>query len=179
VYAYNPDDGDAACCCERFSDYVALLVENGLGPGGWEYLRTAAALDRPPHAVEEIRGLLFWGGLRFGTIPERVFDLKELRHLNLVGKGLTELSPRIGELAFLQRLDLARNSLTSLAPALGELDELQDLDLADNQLGTVIGVLRNLRSLRYCRLDGNPLSVGEINQLRSELSQVQFNFSSP
>jgi len=179
VYAYNPESGEVACCCERFSDYFALMVENGPGPGGWEYPKNAADLDRLSHPVAEIQGLLFWGGLQFGTVPERVFDLRELRYLNLVGKGLLELSPRIGELAFLRRLDLARNSLTSLPMALAELDDLEDLDLADNQLSTVIGVLRKLPSLRHCWLAGNALPAEEIGQLQSELPHVEFTFSQP
>jgi hypothetical protein len=179
LYLCAPDSGEIACCCERFSDYFALLVENGLGPGGWEYLKQTAELEHLPPAVEEISGLLFWGGLRFGTVPERVFDLKDLRYLNLVGKGLTELSPRISELVFLKRLDLARNSLTSLPAALAELDELEDLDLADNQLSNVLDVLRELPRLRSCALAGNRLPGDEMDQLRSELPSVEFSFFHP
>lgn len=174
VYAYNPENGEVTNCCERFSDYFALLVENGPGPGGWEYLKSADDLERLSHPVSEIRGLLFYGGLQFGTVPERLFDLQELRYLNLVGKGLLELSPRIAELAFLRRLALARNSLSALPMALTQLDELEDLDLADNQLNSVIDVLRELPSLRHCSLANNPLSPEEISELGGQLAHVEF-----
>jgi len=61
---------------------------------------------------------------------------------------------------------------------LAELDELEELDLAENQLSTVIGVLRRLPGLRYCWLTANPISAEEINQLQSELPNVQFTFAS-
>ena len=97
--------------------------------------------------------------------------------MNLVGKGLIELSPRIGELAFLKRLYLARNSLSTLPMALAELDELEELDLADNQLTTVSAVLRKLPALRYCWLAGNPLPPEELDRLASELPRLEFTFT--
>jgi Leucine rich repeat/SMI1 / KNR4 family (SUKH-1) len=169
------------CSCERLSDYLALMVEQSAGVEEVKLVRAVEDLDdlpRPgqPAAYLEARHLLFAGDLQFATVPDRVFEFKELRSLNLVGKGLIELSPRVAELAFLQRLDLARNSLTSLPMALAELDELEDLDLADNQLSTVIGVLRRLPNLRFCALSGNPLPPEELSQLQSELPQRQFSF---
>lgn len=170
----HPDDEPTFCSCERLTDYLALMVEQYADIERIELVRSVAELDGLAAPDHEVFHLLFAGGLDFGTVPDRVFDFKELRSLNLVGKGLLELSPRIGELMFLQRLDLARNSLTSLPMTLTGLDELQELDLTDNQLSTVIGVLLKMPSLRYCWLAGNPIPGEEISQLRSELSQGEF-----
>ena len=175
----HPDDEPTFCSCERLSDYLALMVEQYADIERIELVRSVEELDGLAVPDHEVFHLLFAGGLDFGTVPDRVFDFKELRSLNLVGKGLLEWSPRIGELMFLKRLDLARNSLTSLPMALTGLDKLQELDLADNQLRTVIGVLRKLPSLRYCWLAGNPIPEEEISQLRSELPHVEFIIAQP
>lgn len=173
VYTH-PDNEPTFCSCERLSDYLALMVEQCADIERIELVRSVEELDCLAVPDHEVFHLLFAGGLDFGTVPDRVFDFKELRSLNLVGKGLLELSPRLGELPFLKRLDLARNSHTSLPMALAELNELEELDLADNQLSTVIGVLRNLPALRRCWLAGNPLAEGELNELRRELPRVEF-----
>lgn len=173
VYTH-PDDEPTFCSCERFSDYLALMVEQYADIERIELVRSVAELDCLAVPDHQVVHLLFAGGLDFGTVPDRLFDFSELGSLNLVGKGLLELSPRIGELLFLKRLDLARNSLASLPMAMAELDELEELDLADNQLSTVIDVVRKLPGLRHCWLAGNPLAEDEISQLRREMPQVEF-----
>jgi hypothetical protein len=169
----HPDDEPTFCSCERLSDYLALMVEQYADIDRIELVRSVEELDNLAVPDHKVFHLLFAGGLDFGAVPDRVFDFKELRSLNLVGKGLLELSPRIGELKFLKRIDLARNSLSSLPMALAELDDLEELDLADNQLTTVIDVIRKLPGLRHCWLAGNPIPVEEINQLRNESPQVE------
>jgi hypothetical protein len=177
VYTHNEQE-PTFCSCERFSDYLALMVEQSAGIEEIELVRSIARLRRLAELLaHQVRHVMFSGEIQFVTIPDEVFALKELRSLNLVGKGLLELSPRIGELVFLRRLDLARNSLSSLPMALTELDELEELDLADNQLITVIGVLRKLPALRFCWLSGNPLSPEELNQLRNVLPQLEIIFA--
>ncbi len=160
--------------CERLSDYLALMVEQHAGVEEIELVRSVEQLRELTEVrPEQVQHVLLSGELEFATVPEEVFALGELRSLNLVGKGLIELSPRIGELAFLKRLYLARNSLSALPMALTELDELAELDLADNQLTTVSAVLRKLPALRYCWLAGNPLPPEELDRLASDLPGVE------
>jgi hypothetical protein len=164
--------------CARFSDYLSLMVEQLAGVEEIELVRSARQLARLAELrALRIQHLLFSGEMEFAVVPNEVFSFRELRSLNLFGKGLLELPSRIGELTLLRRLDLARNSLSSLPMALSQLDELQDLDLADNQLSTVIDVLRKLPALRYARLSGNPIAPEEIDQLQSELSHVEFTIA--
>ena len=163
------------CSCARFSDYLGLMVEQVAGVEEIELVRSSRQLARLAELrALRIHHLLFAGAMEFALLPNEIFAFRELRSLNLVGKGLFELSSRIGELAFLKRLDLARNSLSSLPMALAQLDELQDLDLSDNQLSTVIDVLRKLPALRYCQISGNPIAPEETAQLQSALAHVEF-----
>lgn len=181
VYTHNEQEPTFRSC-ERLSDYLALMVEQSAGIEEVHLIRSPEDLNHLPRPGQsspylEVRHLHFSGEVHFPTIPDQVFEFTELRSLNLVGKGLIELSPRVAELAFLKRLDLARNSLSSLPMALTQLDELEDLDLADNQMSTVIGVLRKLPGLRYCALTGNPLSAEESNGLRTEMPHVAFSLT--
>lgn len=180
VYTHNEQE-PTFCSCHRLSDYLGLLVEQYAGVEEIELVRSIEDLDDLPvpgqaGADREVRHLLFSGEVHFAAVPDRVFDFTELRSLDLVGKGVTALSSRIGELQFLTRLNLARNKLSSLPMALAELSDLTDLDLADNPLESVIDVLPKLSALHFCHLSGNPLSPEEISQLQRELPQVEITF---
>ncbi len=170
VYTHLEQPGSRMfCSCSRFTDHLALVLEQCANIEEVELVRTLDELkqlaQRRAHGVKH---LIFSGELQFATVPDDVFALKELRSLSLVGKGLMELSPGIAELSFLKRLDVARNSLTTLPMALTELDELEDLDLSENQLTSVIGIIQKLPALRNCSLLGNPISGEEIDQMQSE-----------
>jgi hypothetical protein len=176
VYVKN-EQKPAFCSCARFSDFFGMTVELNAGVEEINWIDSQAELsEAAEQRARRIQHLLFSGDLQFTTIPDEVFELKELRSLNLVGKGLIELSPRIAALGFLKRLELARNSLSSLPMALAELDELEELDLSENQLSNIAGVLRKLPVLRFCNLRENPLSPEEIEELRSEMPEVEITF---
>jgi hypothetical protein len=162
------------CGCERFSDYLEWVIEEAVGVERFFCVRSAEELNSLPVADHEVVRLAFAGGLQFQSVPDRVFDFKDLKSLSLCGKRLMDVSARVAELAFLSRLDLSRNNLSSLPMAMSSLDALEDLDLSDNQLRTVIDVLRALPSLRWCSLRFNPLADSELNQLQSALPHVDF-----
>ncbi len=176
VFTHNEQE-PTFCSCERFTDYLALIVEQTADTERIECVRSMGDLDRLLASSQEVLQMWFAGGMQLDAVPDRVFDFQELRSLNLVGKGLRELSPRIGELAFLRRLDLARNSLSSLPAELAGLDELEELDLADNRLTTAIDILLKLPALRYCCLARNPLSAVEAEKLHAQLPHVALVFS--
>jgi hypothetical protein len=170
--------GPIRCHCERYSDHLGLLIEQYAGIEEIACVDTLAELKRgAQQSARELQHLLFTGEIKFAAIPDDVFSFKELRSLNLVAKGLLELTPRIADLAFLKRLDLARNSLTSLPIALAELDELEDLDLADNQLTSAIAVLQKLPNLRRCNLTANPIAAEEIEEFQTKLPDLKITFS--
>lgn len=162
------------CEYSRFSDGLASTVEHCAGIELIVWVESAEELkDYSGSRAAALQGIVFSGDVRFGALPEGLFTFENLRTLNVVGKGLFDLSPCIRELSNLKRLYLAQNSLANLPMALGQLKGLEELDLGHNQLTTVIDILRMLPNLRYCTLAGNSISEKEINELREELPELE------
>src|SRR6185503_12221039 len=66
--------------------------------------------------------------------PESLYQLTELRSLDLFGNQLTALPESLGHLSQLRTLDLRSNQLTALPESLGHLTQLEHLDLSANKL---------------------------------------------
>jgi hypothetical protein len=154
----------------RFSDYIRLMIEQFASIEDVEYVHEVAALRKLK--AHEVKQLMLGGDERLGQIPAEIFALKDLQALNLVGKGLLEISPRIAELAFLKRLDLARNSISTLPMVLMQLDELEELDLADNLISDV-DLLQRMPALKWVSLRGNPIDPERLEQLQDTLEDVE------
>ena len=58
------------------------------------------------------------------SLPERLFELTNLKELYLGDNDLTELPEHIGNLSSLKLLDLSDNNLTSLPESFGKLVNL-------------------------------------------------------
>jgi hypothetical protein len=178
VYTHlEQNPGRTFCSCSRYSDYLALVVEQCAGIEPIELIESLEELKELSETrAHEPQHILFSGEIRFATIPDEVFAFEELRGLNLVCKGLIELSPRIGEFAFLKHFYFAQNSVSILPMALANLADLEELDLGNNQLTSVIAIIRELPNLRYCTVNGNPISPDELDQLKSEFPNVEIKF---
>ena len=92
-------------------------------------------------------------------IPDRVFELANLRYLDLRDNRLTSLPPEIGQLTRLENLFLGDNKLTNVPPQLGALSHLNSLDLNNNLLRRLPAELAQLESLGSLMLAGNQLEV--------------------
>ena len=134
-----------------------------------------------------------------GPLPEELFDLPELRTLNLGGFNLggplppeiarlTQLEglylwdaglggplpPEIGQLTNLRWLDLGYNDLIgSIPPELGKLTRMQSLYLQHNDFtGEIPAQLGDLTNLQYLTLDNNRLA-GTIPEKLGNLVNLQ------
>ncbi len=102
---------------------------------------------------------------------ESIYELNDLRALNLHNKQLKELPPTIGHLTNLRRLDLDNNQLKELLPMIGQLANLQILHLHNNQLNELPPTIGTLTNLQYLRLYNNqlkelPSTIGQLTNLR-------------
>ncbi len=88
---------------------------------------------------------------------ESIYELHDLRALNLHNNQLKELPPMIGQLANLRRLDLDNNQLKELPPTIGTLTNLQYLHLYNNQLKELPSTIGQLTNLQYLYLHNNQL----------------------
>ena len=90
-------------------------------------------------------------------VPEGVYNLKELKILDLSFNKLKEISKSIGKLNDLEILYLNYNLLTKLPTSLGNLRSLKELHLNNNQLTTIPNSLGNLSNLNQLYINGNKL----------------------
>lgn len=95
---------------------------------------------------------------------DRVYkSLKDVRNpdsvyvLQLHFKRLREIPAKIFEMRNLRRLDLGRNFIDSIPPQIGQLTNLQELDLRRNRIRTVPPELGRLTELRVLNLSRNPI----------------------
>ncbi|MCY3974249.1 MAG: leucine-rich repeat domain-containing protein [Simkaniaceae bacterium] len=104
------------------------------------------------------------------SLPEKLWELDRLEHMDLHNNGIRELSSRIGHLINLLYLNLAGNLLCTLPSTIGNLICLCSLDLGSNRLQKLppeIGNLVNLGSLNVHgnRLKGLPSTIIKLEKL--------------
>lgn len=126
-------------------------------------------------SLENLTDLEFDGELK--QFPTEVFDLPQLRVLDIPNNAITSLPPEIGQLTQLTELGLRGNRLTYLPPEIGQLTQLTTLDLRYNQLTSLppdIGQLAQLQSLSLSGKDFSDLDCS----LFVHLETLSFSASS-
>ena len=138
----------------------------------WAVILEAEGLTRVPDFVFKMKNLrhLDLGMNKITTLPPEIGQLKKLEKLELRENNITTLPPEIGQLENLQDLDLSYNNITTLPPEIGQLENLQDLDLQHNKITTLppeIGQLKNLKVLHLYsnKLTSLPESIGQLKNL--------------
>ncbi len=87
---------------------------------------------------------LYLDGLGLETLPAALFELRNLRYLNLSRNRLTSLSPKFEVFIVLDWLDISYNRFAALPPVVGRLHSLFALDVSHNHLSAPPFVLRRL-----------------------------------
>jgi endonuclease/exonuclease/phosphatase family metal-dependent hydrolase/ankyrin repeat protein len=98
---------------------------------------------------------------------QNIYELYNLKNLDLSYKKLTEIPASLGNLSNLQKLNLSYNKLTEIPASLGNLSNLQELDLTSNKLTQIPLSLGNLSKLQ--KLD---LSVNKLIEIPSRLGNL-------
>lgn len=104
-------------------------------------------------------------------LSSRVYDLHELRALNISNNQLIRLSPNIQYLDKLEFLDASYNLIRSIPKEIEELTKLQDVRLPNNHLSTLPGQFYKLKQLTNLDLSNNnftevPLETGNLELLQ-------------
>ena len=147
------------------------------GLSSLEYLRLGGsyALTGPlPEELFDLPNLKTLNLRRFnlgGAVPTGIARLAQLKQLYLGGAGLGGPVPaEIAQLTNLEHLELGNNDLVgSIPPEFGGLAKLLSLDVRDTELsGEIPAQLGNLTNLRRLHLNGNRLEgsiPGELGKL--------------
>jgi internalin A len=105
---------------------------------------------------------------KLAKLPDELFELRNLRDLDLRNNQLSTLPESISQLQNLKYLDLSYNQLNTLPESISQLQNLTDLDLGLNQLDLVPESIAKLQNLTYLDLRDNQLST-----LPESISQLQ------
>ena len=111
-------------------------------------------------------------GQYLSVIPEEIWSMTNLTHLDLDENGFDSISPKVGNLVNLQRLDLDQNNLSFLPKEIGQLKNLTFLDVDRNKLTSLPEEIGGLTALEIFDLHSNnltsvPKSIGQLKNLRS------------
>lgn len=86
------------------------------------------------------------------AIPKSIKVLRNLKTLNLMGIGLSDLPDELCELESLQELILSGNNLSELPKRFPELKNLKILDLSQNRWNTFPNEIKPLKELVYLNI---------------------------
>jgi len=107
-------------------------------------------------------------------IPENIYNLKELKILDLSLNKLRDISRSIGKLKYLEILYISHNLLSKLPKSVRRLKFLRELYLSNNQLTIIpksIGNLLMLQTLHVCenKVVSIPKSIKNLSLLKDLL----------
>jgi len=164
------------------------VKDNWLGPAGTEGTWSGVTVA-DGHVVE----LNLADNSLFGSLPEEIGDLPELRLLDLhgsvvlypmppIGMPITTnslegpLPPAIGKLKRLRTLNLRLSRMGGPIPSeIGLLSNLIELDITGNAFSSLPLELENLTSLGKLRLSGNPITSLAPLQGLTELEELEIS----
>ena len=114
---------------------------------------------------------LYLRGNGLSLLPPPLFDLTNLRKLDLAENGLSDLPTEINRLANLETLDLSNNFISRLPPELGDAKRLQHLNLHANNLYALPAEIGKMEQLQALDLSNNhltrlPFEAGQLMRLR-------------
>ncbi|PLC42679.1 hypothetical protein C0Q88_12095 [Ralstonia pickettii] len=105
------------------------------------------------------------------TLPDTLGQLRQMKHLEIVGSGVREL-PSMHGLVSLEHLAIERSPLTWVPRDIGNAQKLKTLSLAHTYLRDVPASIGNLTKLTELKLDNNPGltsipdSIGKLRRLK-------------
>lgn len=106
---------------------------------------------------------------KLDSVPPAIFQMTNLRELNLSKNNLEELPSEIGLLTNLEKLDVSNNKLVHLPKEIGSLQNLISLNLNRNVLEDLPPTIGQLENLEVLELWDNELRdvPDEIEQLKN------------
>ena len=121
---------------------------------------TVQELDQleQPTGTETTRVILPDQNLIAASLPEQLWSLTSVTHLNLARNKLSDISPAITQLFSLRYLNLSQNQLSHFPASITTLQALEDLDLSRNYLHEVPSAIGSLSALQHLNLMNNQLT---------------------
>jgi len=129
-----------------------------------------------PEALGDIESLevLDLSFNQFTKIPDWIFNLKNLKKLNLSRNTISELSINSNPDSNLTELDLSHNSLTKVPTGIENLSKLESLDLQSNQIKILnTEELQKISNLKSLSIAINKLIIDQKHSLLRTNSKLE------
>lgn len=126
--------------------------------------------------LPRVTELFLFGGW-LDEIPDMIFRMPNLVHLNLEGNRITELPYALKDCVKLEKLELGTNKIESAESLPFLPPNLKKLDLNNNQIGEISPAITRLKHLEELCLIGSGISKipGHIQKLRALKKLELFN----
>ena len=108
---------------------------------------------------------------KYTTIPEEIWEMRNLEYLDLSKNKIDSISSRIKELTKLRVLKLSKNKISSLPSAIYELKNLEILIIGDNEIAYISPFIEKLNKLKYLDLYRN--NVYELPNKMSNMTSLE------
>lgn len=105
------------------------------------------------------------------AIPKGVFELKNIKHLELLNCNLDAVSDEIFNMNWLEGLDLKSSKISSIPQKVGNMMNLEVLSLMHTNIDDIPNSISKLRKLKYLGLNGS--KIDEVPNSISELTQLE------
>ncbi len=107
--------------------------------------------------------------MHLNTVPEPIFNVRQLSSLNLSNNDITEIPSEIAELENLFILNLSNNNLKNLPTSIENLKRLYELNISNNDFKSLPESIYALINLRVLRVSNNNLESisNDINKLKN------------
>ena len=96
-----------------------------------------------------------WG---LESVPQEVFEFRNLKSLSLKFNQITEIPNEVSYLASMKVLNVGFNRLTSLPESIGEIKFLKSLSVVNNNISSLPKSIQNLRNLKYIGVGGTKIT---------------------
>lgn len=138
-------------------------------------------LKSVPQEIFQFRNLqwLDLGKNNITELPDSIYKLENLQYLNVSKNRLVSLPKEIGKLTNLVYLNANNNDLIGLPPQIGNLEKLRVLDLWSNDFSDFPESLSRLKELRVLDVRAITLSQETIAQLKKWLPQANVHYDIP
>ncbi len=153
------------------NEELLKVIEDAKASGVTELDLSGKGLTTLPNELFQLRNLvtLDLSGNLFATLPQEICQLRNLATLDLSGNLFAILPQEICQLRNLTRLALSSNQLAILPPEICQFRNLTTLNLSGNLFTTLPQEICQLRNLTRLALSSNQLAIlpPEIGQLVS------------
>ena len=110
------------------------------------------------------------------TLPNGIFELKQLNKLSINLTKISGIPPEIQNLTALKSLNLSYNRIRQLPPEIGYLKNLVTFKIWHNQLTSLPNEIQHLKKLEYLDISYNKLDYeGILSNLKQRLPQLEVN----